>query len=125
MQSSIQRYISNSISSTINLPNSIKVEEIEDIYLNAWEKGLKGVTIYRDGAKRLQPMTVNREDKLKVSRKDKTRKWARPKTLSGEIFKTKTGSGTLYTSVGLDENGTPIEIFINISKHGSRCFSFL
>jgi ribonucleoside-diphosphate reductase alpha chain len=52
------------------------------------------------------------------------RKWERPKVLKGDIFKTKTGSGTLYTSVGLDESGFPVEIFINISKHGSDVSAF-
>ncbi len=44
MQASLQHYISNSISSTINLPAEITVEEIENIYLNAWESKLKGIT---------------------------------------------------------------------------------
>ncbi|MEJ5284175.1 MAG: adenosylcobalamin-dependent ribonucleoside-diphosphate reductase [Brevinematia bacterium] len=121
MQSAIQKYISNSISSTINLPNEVKPEEIEEIYLTAWKAGLKGVTIYRDGCKHFQPMTT-------IKKKEETpkqcKKWDRPKSLSGEIVKTKTGSGTLYTSIGFDESGQPIEIFINISKHGSEVSAF-
>lgn len=49
MQSVWQRYIDASISSTINLPKETTVEEMEDIYIEAWEKGLKGCTIFRDG----------------------------------------------------------------------------
>ncbi|MGC8764943.1 MAG: adenosylcobalamin-dependent ribonucleoside-diphosphate reductase [Brevinematia bacterium] len=124
MQSAIQKYISNSISSTINLPNSTTVDEIKEIYFYAWERGLKGVTIYRDGCKSFQPMTsIKKTGKgIKVSRE--CVKWERPKALGGEIIKTKTGSGTLYTSIGFDENGLPIEIFINISKHGSEISAF-
>ena len=51
IQSMIQRYIDHSISSTINLPEDVQPEVISDIYLNAWKKALKGVTIYRDGSR--------------------------------------------------------------------------
>lgn len=51
MQAVIQRYTSNAISSTINLPKDVSKETVKGIYLKAWEKGLKGVTIYRDGSR--------------------------------------------------------------------------
>ena len=47
-----QQYIDASISSTVNVPNEFTVEEVEDLYMYAWEKGLKGITIYRDGCAR-------------------------------------------------------------------------
>lgn len=125
MQAALQRYISNSISSTINLPNAITVDEIQNIYLKAWEMRLKGITIYRDGTKTFQPMTTSKTKRHEHAYFDKkNKKWQRPKTLKGEIYKTKTGSGTLYTSVGIDETGLPVEIFINISKHGSDVSAF-
>lgn len=52
MQSVLQNHIDTAISSTVNLPNECTQEEVEKLYLYAWEKGLKGVTIYRDGCKR-------------------------------------------------------------------------
>jgi ribonucleoside-diphosphate reductase alpha chain len=127
MQSAIQRYISNSISSTINLSTDVSVEEIEEIYLKAWEMKLKGITIYRDGCKSFQPMTTTKKKKEEISDESAVQcpvPYRRPNVLKGEIIKTKTGSGTLYTSLGMDENGMPIEIFINISKHGSETSSF-
>ncbi len=51
IQSVCQKYIDHSISSTINLPEDIEPEVISSIYLNAWSKGLKGITIYRDGSR--------------------------------------------------------------------------
>lgn len=51
IQSVCQQYIDHSISSTINLPEDIEPEVISAIYLDAWEKGLKGITIYRDGSR--------------------------------------------------------------------------
>ena len=47
----IQKYIDHSISSTINLPEDVEPEVISDIYFMAWQKNLKGVTIYRDGSR--------------------------------------------------------------------------
>lgn len=52
MQSVWQTFIDASISSTVNLPKETTVDEVVDLYLLAWKKGLKGVTIYRDGCKR-------------------------------------------------------------------------
>jgi ribonucleoside-diphosphate reductase alpha chain len=51
IQGLVQRYIDHSISSTINLPEDVRPEVISDIYLKAWKKDLKGVTIYRDGSR--------------------------------------------------------------------------
>ena len=49
MQSVWQNHVDASISSTVNVPNHFTVEETESLYLYAYEKGLKGVTIFRDG----------------------------------------------------------------------------
>lgn len=52
VQSHWQQHIDASISSTVNLPNEATVDEVEDLYMYAWESGLKGITIYRDGCQR-------------------------------------------------------------------------
>ncbi len=57
MQSIWQKYIDASISSTVNLPNKASVEEVEELFIYAWEKGLKGITIFRDGCKRAGILT--------------------------------------------------------------------
>lgn len=62
MQSVWQKHIDASISSTVNLPNSATVEDCEDLFISAWERGLKGVTIYRDGCKRSGILTVDIDD---------------------------------------------------------------
>jgi len=51
IQGRCQQYVDHSISSTVNLPETVEPEVISDIYLNAWKKGLKGITIYRDGSR--------------------------------------------------------------------------
>ena len=66
VQSVMQDYVDSAISSTINLPEETTVEEIEDIYMKAWEHGLKGVTIFRDGCSRGGILTVEKpKDKPK------------------------------------------------------------
>lgn len=57
VQSAWQEHIDASISSTVNVPNEFTVEQMEDLYMYAWEKGLKGVTIYRDGCSRAGILT--------------------------------------------------------------------
>ena len=52
MQGAWQKNIDASISSTINLPNEATIEDVYEIYVNAWKNDLKGITIYRDGCKR-------------------------------------------------------------------------
>lgn len=63
MQSTWQRHIDASISSTVNVPNRFTVEETESLYLYAYEKGLKGITIFRDGCKRLGVLSTEETKK--------------------------------------------------------------
>src|SRR5690606_30476486 len=51
IQSVIQKYITHSISSTINLPEDVSLEAVSEIYMESWKKGLKGITVYRDGSR--------------------------------------------------------------------------
>ena len=59
MQAVWQSHIDASISSTVNLPNSATVEDVKDLYCYAWKQGLKGITIFRDGCKRLGILTTD------------------------------------------------------------------
>lgn len=59
MQSIWQSHIDASISSTVNVPNDFTVEQVEDLYMTAWDAGLKGVTIFRDGCKRAGILTTS------------------------------------------------------------------
>lgn len=59
VQATWQQYIDASISSTVNVPNEFTVEQVEELYLYAWEKGLKGITIYRDGCARSGILITN------------------------------------------------------------------
>lgn len=68
MQSVWQNHIDASISSTVNVPNSFTREDTEKLYLYAYEKGLKGITIFRDGCKRIGILNAEmKEEKKKVT----------------------------------------------------------
>ncbi len=58
MCAAVQPFLSGSISKTTNLPKDISVDEIYNLYIDAWKMGLKGITIYRDGSKNFQPLTT-------------------------------------------------------------------
>ena len=62
MQAVWQKYIDASISSTVNLPKETTVQDVEELYMYAWEKGLKGVTVFRDGCKRTGILSKEEEE---------------------------------------------------------------
>lgn len=107
IQRIVQKYTTNAISSTLNLPADTSKETVRKIYLAAWKANLKGVTIYRDGCR---TGVLVKEDKKEVSSflyKDSVK---RPKDLSSELFIT-TIKGVKYGVVigTIDEN--PYEVF--------------
>lgn len=111
LQRIVQKYVTHSISSTINLPNEVSVEDVGKIYLQAWKKGLKGVTVYRDGS-RSGVLIADSDDKKKNELKDitETKAPARPKKLKAEVIRFQNNNEKWIAVVGL-LNGKPYEIF--------------
>ncbi|WMM25296.1 adenosylcobalamin-dependent ribonucleoside-diphosphate reductase [Tissierella sp. MB52-C2] len=70
VQAAWQQYIDASISSTVNVPNEFTVEEVGELYIYAWERGLKGITIYRDGCARSGILITNQEKKNRLDKID-------------------------------------------------------
>lgn len=116
MQASLQKGISSAISSTVNLSKSATVDEIKEIYMLAWKKGLKGVTVYRDGCLDNQPVQFNSNDK-KVEVGPKKRK--KPKIREGKTYTIETGHGSIHITVNQDEHGNFVDLFNNGGKGGS------
>ncbi|OGQ26249.1 MAG: ribonucleoside-diphosphate reductase, adenosylcobalamin-dependent [Deltaproteobacteria bacterium RBG_16_71_12] len=70
MMAAAQPFLSGAISKTVNMPESTTVEEIEQIYLDAWKLGLKAIAIYRDNCKRSQPLSTSRKDATRDAKGD-------------------------------------------------------
>ena len=132
MQSTWQYHIDASISSTVNLPNETPLKDVEDLYLYAWEKGLKGITIYRAGCKRegilVADDTKDKTDVNDISTDTNTKslKLKRGDILNvyddlvGEKRKLISGCGSFHLETYFDElTAEPMETFINIGSSGS------
>ena len=121
MQSVWQKHIDASISSTVNVPESFTVNDVYDLYLMAWEKGLKGVTIFRDNCRRSGVLLNNIPDEKKKNFEfDSIRPISRAilgKTY-GTTSKYKTACGNLYVTINRDQEGHLVESFVNTSKNG-------
>jgi ribonucleoside-diphosphate reductase alpha chain len=111
MQAELQTYCSSAISSTINLPTTATKEEVSELYRYAYEMGLKGVTIYRDGSKKSQPITFTKDGTEVKSN------FIKQKKLSAERHELETGNGKMYVIVS-KYNNKPVEIFMNMGKSG-------
>ncbi len=116
MMAAVQPFISGAISKTVNMPKGATVEEIEQAYIDAGKMGLKAVAIYRDQSKRVQPLNFsekNLEGKVKPVRRKL------PNTRPGIIHKFELAGHEGYLKVGLYDDGTPGETFIDMSKEGT------
>ena len=125
MQAVWQKHIDASISSTVNLPNSATVDEVKELYLYAWEKGLKGITVYRDGCKRSGILTTSDTDKHEHEGHE-PQQLERGTIISvsddliGAKRKLNTGCGSLHFETYFDEfTGEPMETFINVGSSGA------
>lgn len=115
LQGVIQKYITHSISSTINLPEKITEEEIADIYIEAWKAGNKGQTIYRQGCR--DGVLVDNKDAIKKIVSTQAPK--RGRKLVADYYETKVKGETFIVLVGLMDN-RPYEIFAfrpNLDAH--------
>ena len=142
MQGIWQKHIDASISSTVNLPQSATIEEVEQLYISAWKNGLKGMTIFRDGCARLGVLTP--EDK-KEENPEKAENEKKPlnnllpqmdnnlkfgdtimpsDSLIGLKKTIKSGCGTMHVNAYFDEDtGELREVFLSKGSKGG-CLAF-
>jgi ribonucleoside-diphosphate reductase alpha chain len=111
MQAALQENIDASISSTINLPEKATVQDVYDIYFQAWANGLKGVTVFREGCKRAAILNRTTEKKETEVIFNTVNAPKRPKVLDGDYYQVKVQGKTFIIIVGLMD-GKPYEMFV-------------
>lgn len=118
------KYFDCSLSKTINLPNSATVEDIEKIYNACYKQRIKGITIYRDGSRTGQPLTVKKgknesaDDQIKKDIVDDDMR--RPLMGIGAFTQVKSPYGTLHVSAKFNEKDEMREVFITLNKSGQE-----
>ena len=105
LQGVVQKYITHSISSTVNLAKETTEEQIADIYIEAWKQGLKGITIYRDGCREGVLTQVEKPKTIEGRQAPK-----RPKELEADTYLIKAKGEQFIILVGMLES-KPYEVF--------------
>ena len=135
MQGTWQKHIDASISSTVNLPNSATIEEVEQLYIEAWKQGCKGLTIFRDGCERAAILTSTPEKKEEPKQLDNLLSQMNNNLKFGDTImpsdnliglkKTiKSGCGTMHVNAYFDEEtGDLREVFLSKGSKGG-CLAF-
>ncbi|MFL5626045.1 MAG: LAGLIDADG family homing endonuclease [Ktedonobacteraceae bacterium] len=127
VQATIQRYTDSSISKTVNAPNSHTVEDVQRLYLLAYEMGCKGITYYRDGSR--DAVLTRVEDEKKAEQQQQVPAIApamsledgikpRPAVVQGYTRQVSAPEGKINVTINSDEHG-PLEVFVNVGKAGS------
>jgi len=120
MMAACQPFLSGAISKTVNVPNEATVDEIAQVYVEAWKMGLKAIAIYRDGSKRLQPLNTGKDQKQKRRHAPPAPQRVRlPDERQALTHKFSIAGHEGYLTVGLYPNGKPGEMFIAMAKEGS------
>lgn len=131
MQSVWQKHIDASISSTVNVPNSFTVEETESLYIYAYEQGLKGITIFRDGCKRVGILNTEQKEEKKEKKITAGEGLKRGEILLvtddviGKKRKLMTGCGSLHCIALFDPHtGALLETYLSKGSTGG-CNNFM
>ena len=137
MMAAIQPFMSGAISKTVNLPSDATREDIFNLYLDAWKMGLKAVAIYRDGTKTAQPLGDGSEDEdertitsllgdgLLRGQRRRVPDDGQAIKRRFEINSAASGKISGHIVVGLFEDGTPGEVFVNVAQAGSTLRGFI
>ncbi|HNQ31474.1 MAG TPA: adenosylcobalamin-dependent ribonucleoside-diphosphate reductase [Candidatus Woesebacteria bacterium] len=137
VQSVIQKYVDASISKTVNAPNAYTVDDVNKLYMQAYKKGLKGITMFRDGSREavLERGNTAANAKSKVEGEKAQIKdqplidpsivpvKPRPMVVSGATYRVETPVGKAYITVNSSSSGDPMEVFINVGKPGADVYA--
>ncbi len=116
-QAAFQKHTDNAVSKTINMGNTVTVEEVKSAYFYAYKAGCKGVTIYRDGSKDVQVLSsgsVKKQEKIDLSR-----------GALSDYYEIQTGYGPLHINIVYDKVQGPYKIFTSLSPIGAELSSLV
>ncbi|NLA58162.1 MAG: vitamin B12-dependent ribonucleotide reductase [Firmicutes bacterium] len=123
IQAAFQEFTDNAVSKTVNLPNSATQEDVAKIFWAAYRSGCKGITIYRDGSRSSQVLTIKKTEKAEESQKGGQQAIPRavvrprPQVTSGRTMRIPTAHGNMYVTINEDEYGI-CEVFAQTGKSG-------
>ncbi len=128
MMGAVQPFISGAISKTVNLPESATVEDVSQLLIEAWQLGVKAIAIYRDNCKVAQPLSSGEKSApgqmglpggaaIMAPHVPQRRRLPEDRTEVGRKFRVGDYEG--YIHVGLYDDGTPGDIFVDIAKDGT------
>lgn len=127
-QAAFQKYTDNAVSKTINLRHDVTVDDVKRAYMEAWETGCKGITVFRDGSKSEQVLNLGTQKDAKKAEVAPVPVPAiepqvvkpRPVKVEGATYKINTPLGNAFVTVNHDGMGNPFEVFVTIGKAGSE-----
>ncbi len=124
VQAVAQEYIDSSISKTVNAPTAHTVEDVKELYMKAYDYGLKGITYMRDGSRMgvLERLPEKKEEVKEVTPvvpAPATPRISRPLVLHGATYKAESPIGNVYVTINHDEKDHAFEVFVNGGKAGS------
>ncbi len=134
MMGAVQPFISGAISKTVNMPEDVKVEEVEQLHIDAWKLGIKAVAVYRDNCKVAQPLSTAKkegasgddgsgpgaiaESVLAAAVATPVRSRL-PRNRRSRTFEFRVADCKGFVTVGEYDDGRPGEVFMKVSKQGS------
>jgi ribonucleoside-diphosphate reductase alpha chain len=120
MMGAVQPFISGAISKTVNMPEEVTVEDVMDLYVDAWKLGVKAIAIYRDNCKVAQPLSSSNGQQTVATppiHVHERKRLPLDRTEVGRKFQVGDHEG--YIHVGLYDDGSPGDIFVDIAKDGT------
>jgi len=124
MMAACQPFLSGAISKTVNMPEDATVEEVEEIYFEAWKMGVKALAIYRDNCKVGQPLSDAKAKKADAPAGEATTlshptRKRLPKTRNSRTTSFAVGGAEGYLTAGAYDDGALGEVFLKLGKQGS------
>ncbi|MGQ0805225.1 MAG: vitamin B12-dependent ribonucleotide reductase [Actinomycetota bacterium] len=135
MMGAIQPFVSGALSKTVNMPEDVTVEDVEELHLEAWRLGIKALAVYRDNCKVGQPLSTQKKASDTVPASDPLSQQVErivetvivqepvrqklPRRRNSKTYSFRVADCHGYATVGEFEDGRPGEVFLKVAKQGS------